>query len=130
MSEMSVGRRIREAREVLALSQQEVAERVGVTQRSVSYAEKQTWIKQSTLEKYGQALGRPLSYFLRPYADDAGPALSREEAVEQAFGVVCRDPDFGFGSRAGEQLSTETKRDIVRLYERYKGVSLLPREVG
>jgi len=43
---------------------------------------------------------------------------------------VCRDPDFGFGSRAGEQLSTETKRDIVRLYERYKGVSLLPREVG
>jgi transcriptional regulator with XRE-family HTH domain len=130
MSEMSVGRRIREAREVLALSQQEVAERVGVTQRSVSYAEKQTWIKQSTLEKYGQALGRPLSYFLRPYADDAGPALSREEAVEQAFGVVCRDAEFGFGSRSGEQLSTETKRDIVRLYERYKGVSLLPREVG
>jgi transcriptional regulator with XRE-family HTH domain len=130
MSEMSVGRRIREAREVLALSQQELAERVGVTQRSVSYAEKQTWIKQSTLEKYGQALGRPLSYFLRPYADDAGPALSREEAVEQAFGVVCRDAEFGFGSRSAEQLSTETKRDIVRLYERYKGVSLLPREVG
>ena len=130
MSELSVGRRIREGREALALSQQELAERVGVTQRSVSYAEKQTWIKQSTLEKYGQALGRPLSYFLRPYADDAGPALSREEAVEQAFGVVCRDPDVGFGSRSGEQLSTETKRDIVRLYERYKGVSLLPREVG
>ncbi|MFB3883527.1 MAG: hypothetical protein ACE149_19855 [Armatimonadota bacterium] len=65
---------------------------------------------------------------MRPGLADAGPALSREEAVAQAFGVVCRDPDFGFGSRPGEQLSTETKRDVVRLYARYKGVSLLPRE--
>jgi transcriptional regulator with XRE-family HTH domain len=120
---------MREARDAIGLSQQELAERVGVSQRSVSYAEKQDWIKQSTLEKYGQALGRPLSYFLRPYAEDNGPALSREEAVEQAFAVVCRDTQFGFGSRSGEQLSAETKRDIVRLYERYKGVSLLPREV-
>ena len=126
MSEVSVGRRIREARESLKLSQQELAEQVGVSQRSVSYAEKQDWIKQSTLEKYAGALGRPLSYFLRPYAEDAGPALSRDEAVQQAFAVVCRDAGFGFGSRTGEQLSTETKRDIVRLYERYKGVSLLP----
>jgi len=129
MAEVSVGRRIREARESLGFTQQELAERVGISQRSVSYAEKQSWIKQSTLEKYGQALGRPLSFFLRPYADDAEPALSREEAVQQAFAVVCRDPDFGFGSRSGEELSAETKRDIVRLYERYKGVSLLPREV-
>ena len=29
------------------------------------------------------------------------------------------------GGRPGEQLSPETKTDIVRLYERYKGVSLL-----
>jgi transcriptional regulator with XRE-family HTH domain len=129
MAEVSVGRRIREARESLRLSQQELAEKVGVSQRSVSYAEKQSWIKQSTLEKYGEALGRPLSYFLRPYAEDAEPAMTREEAVQQAFAVVCRDPDFGFGSRSGEELSSETKRDIVRLYERYKGVNLLPREV-
>ncbi len=129
MSEVSVGRRIREAREELGLNQQDLARKVGVTQRSVSYAEKQDWIKQSTLEKYAQALVRPLSFFLRPYAEDAEPALTRDEAVQQAFAIVCRDPEFGFGSRPSEQLSTESRRDIVRLYERYKGVSLLPREV-
>ena len=131
MPEVDVGRRIKEAREALGLNQHEVADRVGVSQRAVSYVEKQTWVKQSTLEKYARALGRPLSYFLRPYDEDAAPdaGLSRQEAVQQAFAVVCRDPQFGFGSRPGEQLSMETKLDIVRLYERYKGVGLLPAEL-
>jgi len=131
MPEVNVGRRIREAREALDLNQHELATRVGVSQRAVSYVEKQAWVKQSTLQKYALPLGRPLSYFLRPYdgesRDVAG--LTRQEAVQQAFAVVCRDPEFGFGSRPGDQLSTETKRDIVRLYERYKGVSLLPAEL-
>jgi len=126
MTEVNIGRRIREAREGLALTQHEVAKMVGMTQRAVSYVEKQKWVKQSTLEKYGRVLGRQLSYFLRPY-DEATETtgLSREEAIQQAFLVVCRDPDLGFGSRPGEQLSLETKTDIVRLYERYKGISLL-----
>lgn len=129
MPEVNVGRRIREAREALDLSQHEVAERVGCSQRAVSYVERQAWVKQSTLEKYGRALGTPLAYFLRPYNEDRVEAgLSREEAIQQAFAVVCRDADFSFGQRPAEQLSLETKKDIVRLYERYKGVSLLPRE--
>lgn len=130
MPEVNVGRRIREAREGVELNQQALAQRVGVSQRAVSYVEKQVWVKQSTLHRYAQALGRPLAYFLRPYdtgAQDAG--LSQDETLQQAFAVVCRDPDFGFGSRPGEQLSLETKRDIIRLYERYKGVSLLPRDL-
>lgn len=130
MAELSVGRRIREAREGLGMTQQELAEQLSISQRSVSYGEKQTWIKQSTLEKYAAALGRPMSYFLRPYLDETDTAMTREEAVRQAFGVVCRDADFSFGARANEELSLETKRDIVRLYERYKGISLLPRELG
>lgn len=127
MANVNVGRRIREAREALGLTQQEVAKQVGMSQRAVSYVEKQKWVKQSTLEKYGRVLGRHLAYFLRPYDEETqATGLSREEAIQQAFLVVCRDPDFGFGSRPGEQLSQETKVDIVRLYERYKGVSLLP----
>jgi transcriptional regulator with XRE-family HTH domain len=127
MSEMNVGRRIREAREALGMTQHDVAKQVGMTQRAVSYVEKQKWVKQSMLEKYGKVLGRQLAYLLRPYDEETQAlGLSREEAVQQAFAVVCRDPDFGFGSRSGEQLSQETKVDIVRLYERYKGVSLLP----
>jgi transcriptional regulator with XRE-family HTH domain len=130
MPEINIGRRIREAREALDMNQQELAGKVGVSQRAVSYVEKQVWVKQSTLEKYGRILGRPLSYFLRPYDTEpgAGGGLSREEAVEQAFRVVCRDPELGFGSRPNEQLSLETRLDIIRLYERYKGVSLLPPE--
>lgn len=129
MPDVSVGRRIKEARETLNLSQHELAERVGVSQRAVSYVEKQSWVKQSTLEKYAAALGRPLSYFLRPYGAEVDTGLSRSEAIEQAFAVVGRDPDFGFGSRPDEELSLETKTDIVRLYERYKGVSLLPADL-
>jgi transcriptional regulator with XRE-family HTH domain len=126
VADVNVGRRIREAREALGLTQHEVAEMVGMTQRAVSYVEKQNWVKQSTLEKYGRVLGRNLAYFLRPYDEETeATGLSRDEAIQQAFLVVCRDPDFGFGSRPGEQLSPETKTDIVRLYERYKGVSLL-----
>lgn len=100
MMEVNVGRRIREAREALGLSQQELAERVGVSQRAISYGEKQVWVKQSTLEKYGRALGRPLSYFLRPYDAEGGSdtGLSRHEAIQQAFAVVCRDPELGFGA--------------------------------
>jgi transcriptional regulator with XRE-family HTH domain len=123
---MDMGRRIREAREGMGLSQHQLAELAGVSQRAVSYAERQTWVKQSTLEKYAAAVGRPLSYFLRPYGEEAASGLSEAEAVQQAFAVVCRDPDFGFGSRQGEHLSSGAMKDIVRLYERYKGVSLLP----
>jgi transcriptional regulator with XRE-family HTH domain len=131
MQDVNVGSRIREAREALNLSQHELAERVGVSQRAVSYVEKQAWVKRSTLEKYAQALGRALSYFLLPYSGEegAGSGLSREEAIQQAFAVVCRDSDFGFGARPNEEISVETKQDIVRLYERYKGISLLPPEI-
>ena len=128
MAEVDVGRRIREAREALSLTQLELAERLEVSQRAVSYVEKQPWVKQSTLQKYAPALGHPIAYFLRPYPEGESevPGLTREDAIQQAFAVVCRDLDFGVGRRPAEQLSVETKRDIVRLYERYKGVSLLP----
>ena len=128
MAEVDVGRRIREAREALSLTQLELAERLGVSQRAISYVEKQPWVKQSTLQKYAPALGHPIAYFLRPYPEGESEVsgLTREDAIQQAFAVVCRDLDFGFGRRPAEQLSVETKRDIVRLYERYKGVSLLP----
>jgi transcriptional regulator with XRE-family HTH domain len=126
MPSMDMGRRIREAREGLGLSQHQLAELAGVSQRAVSYAERQTWVKQSTLEKYAAAVGRPLSHFLRPYGEELASGLSEAEAVQQAFAVVCRDPDFGFRSRGDEHLSSGAMKDIVRLYERYKGVSLLP----
>ena len=131
MAELNVGRRIREAREALGLTQHEVAGRAGISQRVVCYAEKRPWVKPAMLRKYAEVLERPLAYFLRPYeAETQDLGLSRAEALQQAFTIVCRDPEFGFGVRPNEALSPETKRDIVRLYERYKGVSLLPEDNG
>ena len=49
MAEVNVGKRIREAREALGLTQQEVARQVGMTQRAVSYAEKQPWVKPTNI---------------------------------------------------------------------------------
>ena len=75
MQDVNVGSRIREARDTLNLSQHELAERVGVSQRAVSYVEKQALVKRSTLEKYAQALGRALSYFLLPYSGEEGSVI-------------------------------------------------------
>jgi transcriptional regulator with XRE-family HTH domain len=130
MPSMDMGRRIRDARKSLGLSQHRLAELAGVSQRAVSYAERQTWVKQSTLEKYADALSRPLSYFLRPHGAETPSGLTEGEAIRQVFAVVCRDPEFGFGDRRDEHLSPGAMKDIVRLYERCKGVSLLPPEVG
>jgi len=122
---LEIGRRIRRAREEAGLSQQELARLLGISQRAVSYAERQPWLKQATLERYAQALGRPLAYFLREESDQA-PAESREVIIERAFEIVCRDPEFGFGSRQNEHLTSDAKRDIVRLYESARSVHLLP----
>ena len=66
------------------MTQQELADQVGVSQRSVSYAEKQDWIKQSTLEKYGQALGRP-DFTMRPGEGIAG------RVIEEGIVINVRD---------------------------------------
>lgn len=128
-----LGQRIRQGREMRGWTQQQLGERAGVSQRVVSYVEAQAWLRLGTLERYAQALGLPLSFFLSPRGEAepeaAGPRLHDwARAIEEAFAVVCRDAEFGFGARqsSGERLSFETKRDIVRLYERLKGVKLLP----
>ena len=122
---MEIGRRIRQAREELGLSQQEVARLLRISQRAVSYAERQPWLKRSTLERYAEALQRPLSYFLSEEGE-APAAEPREVTIQRAFEIVCRDPEFGFGSRDSDHLVPEAKLDIIRLYEKARSVRLLP----
>lgn len=122
---MQIGKRIRQAREAAGLTQGELAGQVGLSQRAVSYAERQSWISRRTLERYSEALGKPLSYFLR----EEGVAEPAEEAVERAFEVVRRDPDFGFGARGSGDFDLSMKTEIVRLYERAKAIHLLPPEI-
>ena len=122
-----MGERIKRAREEKGLAQQDLARAVGVSQRAVSYVERQPWVKLATLRRYAQGLGRPLSYFIE-IAEEPAPGESREQVIETAFHVVARDPEFSFGARSGETLNPETKKDIVRLYERYRQVKLLPED--
>jgi len=129
MEPVHMGERIRRAREEAGLVQEQLARAVGVSQRAVSYVERQAWIKLSTLKRYAEALGKPLGYFVE-MAEERPERESRQQAIETAFQVVCRDPEFSFGAGAGESLSPELKRDVVRLYERYRQVKLLPEDLA
>lgn len=123
-----VGKRIREAREQVGLTQAELADKLGVGQAAVSYIERQEWAQKSVLERYAQALGKPASFFLQE--DQQEQPDTRERQIERAYEVVRRDPNFGFGARSGAELDLETKKDIVRLYEEARRVKLLPEEIA
>lgn len=125
MYQSNHGELIRLAREKLGLTQQELARRVGTTQAAVSYVEQRRRIrKKSVLLRYAIALELPVE--LLTGGEVGAPGTPREHAIWDAFEVICRDEDFGFGARGEERLSLETMLDIVRLYERYKAVHLLP----
>lgn len=123
---MHVGERIRLARKQAGMTQAQLASALGESQPTVSYVERKSWVRRSVLEKYAQALGRPLSYFLQEAEQCSAQPGSRETVIEQAFDVVRRDPDFQFGARDDSGLTLAAKRDIVRLYEQARRVALLP----
>ena len=62
------------------------------------------------------------------YLDREGeePQVDEEAEVERAYQFVLADPVFRVGTRPRGPLSTESKRFIVELYERYSGKRLLP----
>ena len=61
------------------------------------------------------------------YLDRDGEEQKVDEAteVERAYQYVISDPVFRVGTRPRGPLSTESKRFIVELYERYSGKRLL-----
>ena len=58
--------------------------------------------------------------------EDEEPKADEEAEVERAYQFVLADPVFRVGTRPRGPLSTESKRFIVELYERYSGKRLLP----
>jgi len=126
MLKVHLGERIRQVREKLGLTQEELAQRANATQAAVSYIERRHWLKEEVLARYAAALEIPMASLLEGLAPP--PENPRERIIRSAFEVVCRDDDFGFGARGDERLSVETMLDIVRLYERYKGIHLLPKD--
>ncbi|MDE2837092.1 MAG: helix-turn-helix transcriptional regulator [Chloroflexota bacterium] len=58
--------------------------------------------------------------------EDEEQHVDEEAEVERAYQFVLADPVFRVGTRPRGPLSTESKRFIVELYERYSGKRLLP----
>lgn len=56
---------------------------------------------------------------------DAQPTGDEEAEVERAYRFVLADPVFRFGTRPRGALTTESKRFIVEMYERFSGKLLL-----
>ena len=55
----------------------------------------------------------------------AQPPVDEEAEVERAYRFVLADPVFRFGTRPRGSLTTEAKRFIVEIYERFSGKRLL-----
>ena len=69
-----------------------------------------------------QEMFRKAGYLER---DGGEPEVDETAEVERAYRYVLADPVFRVGTRPRGPLSTESKRFIVELYERYSGKRLL-----
>ena len=112
----------------IGILKQRFGERLKTSQAAVSYVEGRRRLRASVLEKYAAALETTSELLTAGVAE--GFDDSRSGIIHDAFEVVRRDEDFGFGARSDELLSEETMLDIVRLYERYKGIHLLPLDLA
>ena len=66
-----IGMKIQQAREELSITQQELASRLGCTQAALSnYELGKRRLYLANLERIASALGKPLSYFTEPAADE------------------------------------------------------------
>jgi transcriptional regulator with XRE-family HTH domain len=120
------GEKIRQAREALGWTQEELARQANTTQAAVSYIERRARLRPVVLARYAAAMRVSIELLLGDAASTAEGERAR--TIRNAFEVICRDEDFSFGARGDERLSLETMLDIVRLYERYKGIHLLPND--
>lgn len=117
-----IGRRIRQARETAGLTQEELGRRLGISGVAVGHYERAARaVGIAELERIAEILRRPIAWFLhtpRPWA----------ELVETAYAQVRLDPTFPHGARHDPDLDIAFKEYVVRLYERARGIALLPTE--
>ena len=77
--------------------------------------------------KLAEAYGVDGEELLKRAGHTGQPAPNSRETldVERAFQYVLADPDFRVGTRPDGPLSTNSKRFIVEMYERFTGKRLL-----
>lgn len=77
-------------------------------------------------ELYGASIEELM--YVAGYLDRSGPPQS---AVDRAFQFVVNDPEYASGNRLAqevepEELPTEVKLYVIRVYEKHTGKRLLP----
>lgn len=79
------GNKVKEARELLNLSQAELAERVGLSQRSITaYETNATKPRGRTAQKLARALNVSLDYLLNDDLEDPRYGIEKDPYLEQA----------------------------------------------
>lgn len=92
-----IGRRLKEAREMIGLTQKEVAEKLGISQAYIALIEKgEREISLSMLFKFAEIYHRPVDYFIKPEKRTllklrAKPLLKEEKTKIIEFENWCRN---------------------------------------
>jgi transcriptional regulator with XRE-family HTH domain len=107
----SMGARLREAREFLGLSQEVVADALGVPRASVSAMESgRRKVSSLELRDLARLYKRPIEFF---YNDESGGGTAEDEATQALF-------------RATRNLTPDDKEQVVRFAEFLKGAGQAP----
>jgi transcriptional regulator with XRE-family HTH domain len=107
----SMGARLREAREFLGLSQEVVAEALGVPRASVSAMESgRRKVSSLELRDLARLYKRPIDFF---YNDERGGETVEDEATQALY-------------RATRNLTPDDKEQVVRFAEFLKGAGQAP----
>ena len=110
------------------LSLRDVNRLCGVSGSYLSQIERgQRMPGRSLVLKLAEAYGVDGGELLKRAGHTGQPAPNSREMldVERAFQYVLADPDFRVGTRPDGPLSTNSKRFIVEMYERFTGKRLL-----
>ena len=111
-----------------ALSLRDVNRLCGISGSYLSQIERGQRMPGRTLVlKLAEAYGVDGEELLKRAGHTGQPAPNSRETldVERAFLYVLADPDFRVGTRPDGPLSTNSKRFIVEMYERFTGKRLL-----
>ena len=107
----SMGARLREAREFLGLSQEVVAEALGVPRASVSAMESgRRKVSSLELRDLARLYKRPIDFF---YNDERGDETVEDEATQALY-------------RATRNLTPDDKEQVVRFAQFLKGAGQAP----
>ena len=102
-----VGQRLRIRRSLLGMSQEKLAEAIGLTFQQVQKYERGTnRISSSRLYQFSKILGVPVDYFYEQYEDTKGE-------VPQAYGFADNEQD-GFGDE--DLMHRKETLDLIRVY--------------